>query len=254
MHTDQTIQRAIALARQGHSRQQIAEAISVTWPTINRWLSQAGVIPINVICATTKTARNAAIAASYAAGSTADAIAAEHGISDTRVYTILRKQGVQVRQRGRTAAGPRKPKPVSRAERFAAILAADGLAIEEFGGHEQFVDALQKFRDQRMRSKQRGIAWDLSFGQWWRIWAASGKWSMRGRSVADSAVMARVWDVGPYSYGNVYITTLAKNFVDSHLVRGHHIKGLASHEAIISSCPLRVFTNASEFFVAVRKG
>lgn len=67
-----------------------------------------------------------------------------------------------------------------------------------------------KFTRQKANAKQRNIAWELSFEQWWSIWEKSGKWEKRGTS-AKSYCMARINDEGPYAVDNVKITTMQKN-------------------------------------------
>jgi hypothetical protein len=59
-------------------------------------------------------------------------------------------------------------------------------------------------------ARQRGIAFLLTFKEWWAIWEASGKWEQRGYH-RGQYVMARNGDVGPYAVGNVRICTGAEN-------------------------------------------
>lgn len=65
-----------------------------------------------------------------------------------------------------------------------------------------------KYEVQKATTKRRGIKWALTFKQWWTIWEPH--WHNRGRN-ASNYVMARKGDVGPYSVGNVYITTASEN-------------------------------------------
>lgn len=74
---------------------------------------------------------------------------------------------------------------------------------------------LGKFEHQRQRAKVRGIAWELSFEQWWAIWERSGKWALRGRKVGEY-VMARHGDAGPYSVANVSIKLASQNNSEAH--------------------------------------
>lgn len=67
-----------------------------------------------------------------------------------------------------------------------------------------------KFIRQRANAKRRGIDWELSFEEWWRIWEKSGKWEQRGVT-SDSYVMSRILDHGPYKVGNVVIRTMKEN-------------------------------------------
>jgi hypothetical protein len=69
-------------------------------------------------------------------------------------------------------------------------------------------------------ARQRGVAFLLTFDEWWGIWNASGKWEQRGAR-KDHYVMARLGDVGPYAVGNVRICTHAENNAEANrLSRG----------------------------------
>lgn len=63
---------------------------------------------------------------------------------------------------------------------------------------------------QRENAKRRGIAWDMSLGQWWEIWQKSGQWKNRG-IYKGQYCMSRLGDVGPYSPENVAIIPNADN-------------------------------------------
>jgi len=95
-----------------------------------------------------------------------------------------------------------------------ALLALGG-DPSEFDSPEQMRFAAQRFTEQRARAKDRALGFELTFSQWWSLWKESGHWNDRGRSRADSYVMARRGDIGPYAIGNVYITTLSQNFIES---------------------------------------
>lgn len=62
----------------------------------------------------------------------------------------------------------------------------------------------------RSSAKVRGIGFELTFHEWWKIWKDSGKWLERGRS-SHCYAMARHGDVGPYAVGNVSIITVGEN-------------------------------------------
>jgi hypothetical protein len=61
-----------------------------------------------------------------------------------------------------------------------------------------------RFSQQRNGARNRGIAWDFTFEEWWAVWEASGKWEQRGVR-RGCYVMARHGDTGPYSRSNVSI-------------------------------------------------
>lgn len=81
-----------------------------------------------------------------------------------------------------------------------------------------------KYAEAKRRARQRGIAWEFTFDEWWATWQASGHWPMRGTRRAGY-VMKRCNDEGPYSYLNCYIGTHISNAVEGWK-RGRDIKKL----------------------------
>lgn len=79
------------------------------------------------------------------------------------------------------------------------------------------------FRQQRCNATRRGIGWEFTFAQWWRVWQKSGHWHERGRG--QGYCMARWADDGPYSVENVYICTIGQNFSDSYIVKPWESRG-----------------------------
>ena len=73
----------------------------------------------------------------------------------------------------------------------------------------------QAFQKQRANAKLRGIAFEMTFQEWYDVWERSGKLELRGCG-ADKYVMARYGDVGPYAVSNVEIVTNSKNVKDSY--------------------------------------
>ena len=65
------------------------------------------------------------------------------------------------------------------------------------------------------RAKQRGIAFELTFEQWWKIWEP--RYAVRGRR-ADEIGMCRTLDAGPYSPENVRLDTPKGNAAERGLV------------------------------------
>lgn len=64
---------------------------------------------------------------------------------------------------------------------------------------------------QAYNARDRGIAFEITFDEWWNIWE---KWfHMRGRG-KNALCMARKNDSGPYAVGNVYLTTNLGNALD----------------------------------------
>ena len=66
------------------------------------------------------------------------------------------------------------------------------------------------WRQQRIRSRKRGIEFQLTFEQWLSIWKISRKLPLRGIQ-SGQYVMARHGDRGPYAVGNVKIITTNHN-------------------------------------------
>jgi hypothetical protein len=76
-----------------------------------------------------------------------------------------------------------------------------GCSVAQY--HEIKGRSLRFFQDQRKQAGYRGIGWELTLGQWWKIWQDSGHWIHRGQG--QGYVMCRVGDAGPYAAGNVFI-------------------------------------------------
>jgi hypothetical protein len=74
-----------------------------------------------------------------------------------------------------------------------------------------------KYFKHKDHAKQRGIAFLLSFEQWWKLWEPH--WDKRG-TCQGCYVMARKHDVGPYAKGNVSIVTATQNAADRRIPRG----------------------------------
>ena len=66
------------------------------------------------------------------------------------------------------------------------------------------------YQAQKDNAKRRGIAFELSFEQWWSIWESSGFWEQRGRG-RGLYCMGRIGDKGTYRVGNVKIITHETN-------------------------------------------
>lgn len=76
---------------------------------------------------------------------------------------------------------------------------------------ERTITPQRAFQQQRNNAEARGIAWDMTFEQWWGIWAQY--FHLRGRG-KNGLCMARNKDEGPYAVGNVYLTTNLGNMAD----------------------------------------
>jgi hypothetical protein len=71
----------------------------------------------------------------------------------------------------------------------------------------------KKYDQHIVNAGLRDIRFQLSFGQWFGIWAASGHMHERGNKPGQY-VMARFGDRGAYRSGNVEIITINQNTVD----------------------------------------
>jgi len=65
-----------------------------------------------------------------------------------------------------------------------------------------------RFKQHKASAKARGIAFDLTFEQWWSLWEPH--WEKRGRGSFDMC-MCRRHDQGAYTLGNVRIATNREN-------------------------------------------
>jgi len=78
-----------------------------------------------------------------------------------------------------------------------------------------------RYKQHKAKSKQRGIAFLLTFDEWWDIWYTSKKWPLRGNLPGQFA-MCRLDDAGPYAVGNVYIGEVRRNVRDRNFsYHGH---------------------------------
>lgn len=71
----------------------------------------------------------------------------------------------------------------------------------------------QRYEQHRRNAALRGIAFLLTFEEWWAWWQEDGRWEKRGRR-GGALVMARKGDVGPYSLENIYCATQQGNLAD----------------------------------------
>ena len=67
-------------------------------------------------------------------------------------------------------------------------------------------DTYRQFTQARSRADERGIAWRMTFAEWWSVWEPH--WARRH---LDRLCLCRNGDVGGYELGNVHIATAAEN-------------------------------------------
>jgi hypothetical protein len=74
-------------------------------------------------------------------------------------------------------------------------------------------DPLIAYAAQLKGASARGIEFQLTFSEWWSVWAPY--YHLRGQG-KNGLVMGRNNDVGPYALGNIYLTTRLGNTMDYH--------------------------------------
>ena len=82
----------------------------------------------------------------------------------------------------------------------------------------------KKYYSHKSSAKQRDLEFLLTFDEWCDIWEESGKWENRGCG-KDQYCMARYFDNGGYTLGNVRIRTNKQNREEwSHVCAANKIK------------------------------
>jgi hypothetical protein len=75
-------------------------------------------------------------------------------------------------------------------------------------------DPILRYDQQRSNAVQRGIAFRLTFEEWWTIWDRSGHWHERGVGLGKYC-MSRKGDKGAYEIGNVRICLFEDNIAEA---------------------------------------
>lgn len=170
-----------------------------------------------------KAARFERMAELYKSGETLEEIGKRFSLTRERVRQILRKGGV-VRSDGGQAIKQEIKKHLKyslRVERATERLLQhygctydEMMALNDGKSVSTRGSLAMAYRNQMRHAEYLGIEWKFTFPQWVEAWENSGKIDQRGRS-ADSYVMGRKGDVGPYSPDNVIFITLRQNSSDS---------------------------------------
>jgi hypothetical protein len=172
--------------------------------------------------------------ARYRSGETLAEIGSVYGITRERVRQRLAKHGIKA-----SSGGARIRSVLRSKDRHEARQTRLGeYSLRKFGvphavfceitglSSVQGCDYIRKnngnpivkaYLNQKYKAMSRGIGWEISLADWWRIWQESGKWDRRGRG--QGYCMARWGDSGPYRPDNVYICTVGQNFSDSYIVK-----------------------------------
>lgn len=156
----------------------------------------------------------------FKAGDTQQKIAEEFGISRERVRQLLKKAGLTGKDGGQhvSAQARREERKLKKDQMTMAWLGCteeQHRAVRELGSAMMAAGApngrvpMNAYNSQRFNARKRGVAWNMTFWEWWTIWQESGKWEQRGRG--QGYVMCRKGDCGAYEVGNVFIDTAINN-------------------------------------------
>lgn len=74
----------------------------------------------------------------------------------------------------------------------------------------------QQYHNHKARAKRKGIPFELTFEQWYKIWLDSGHYHEKGTKHGQY-VMSRYHDQGGYTIDNVYIQTVGDNTKEAFL-------------------------------------
>ena len=205
-----------ALAEAGLAGREIAAQMGLHYQTIRLTCRAFGINPIKKYDGTRvqkaraqSKARAEQIIALYRAGYTLQQIGEQNGITRERVRQLMSKHFKTTKNDGGQHA-----KAMASAERRTARLNAQslkkwGMTFDEYRVVRDMKKPTRAFASQKRNAHKRGIAWELTLGQWWAIWKTSGHWEQRGRG--NGYMMCRKGDTGPYSVDNIYIATGVEN-------------------------------------------
>lgn len=85
------------------------------------------------------------------------------------------------------------------------------LGARQYARQKGLTDPYRAYAAQRNGARLRSIEWQFTFSSWWAIWR--DYFHLRGTG-KNNLCMAREKDEGPYSPGNVYLTTNLGNLLD----------------------------------------
>jgi len=110
-----------------------------------------------------------------------------------------------------------------------------------------------KYASHRISAERRGISFELTYGQWIKIWIWSGHLHERGKKVGQYC-MARFDDKGPYAVGNVKIILRTENTREQSeesrakikLVREKGTKTLIDYLGNAMTIPQAIYASGNE--------
>ena len=82
--------------------------------------------------------------------------------------------------------------------------------------------AKQKYRDQKRDARNRNIAFEISFDDWYQWWLLNGV--DKQTQASTNLCMCRSNDVGPYNLNNIYLGTRSENTKEGWTHRSHAFK------------------------------
>jgi hypothetical protein len=149
----------------------------------------------------------------YENGETLEQIGQRYSLTRERIRQIISKKfGTTARDGGQAEMARRKRRDFHK-KRDARSMRSWGCSYRDYTKILKHPDQpTYKFSQQRKNADQRGIGWELTLWQWWKIWQQSGHWDDRG--CGRGYGMCRLNDTGPYSVDNVYIGTGVENMQD----------------------------------------
>lgn len=218
-----------ALAAEGKSTGEIAEALKISYQVAAYQLRKLSITPVllkrgpkikepspeavahRAVIESKKVAlaeKRQKMAAMYRQGLTLDAIGRQYGITRQAIEQHLKAVGVNRKDGGQSFSAARKRERKDR-EIQARYMSKYGLPLEVM--QQLRADRVtHAYSQQRISARNRGIKWDLDFSTWFAIWQASGKLHLRGKG-KGKYVMSRIKDDGPYVVGNVHIQLATEN-------------------------------------------
>lgn len=222
---------ARALADAGKNRRDAASAMGIGYARFTQCCRAAG-IKFNHASKVLVDPRAEEMAALYKSGQTLKQIGDAYGVTRERVRQILRARTTVTRHEGGQSVAVAIKRKKRQWELDEKTLRRLGITWDEYRrflaiGREYaaqgkpYRSPLRAFISQHRAAIRRGIGWELTFGQWWQLWTASGRWSERGRG--NSYMMCRKGDVGPYAVGNVFIATGCENSSQANNKKGFPI-------------------------------
>lgn len=207
--TSAALRKAIELAATEMSVAEIAQVVGLTKSAVYTGLHRHGVVRASTVkAAAAFNDRAERMASMFRQGCTLQKIGDQFGLTRERVRQVLKSQGLT-----RDDGGQAFPREMKLAAKAAAI---EARFMKKYGLPSTVVKQLQRdrithaFNAQQRTARLRGIAWKLTFAEWFAIWKASGKLHLRGRT-KNSYVMSRIRDDGGYELGNVHIQTAQEN-------------------------------------------